>query len=132
MKSFEKVLLVMTDETDQSVINTAVAICRKEKSRLYVLFIIDSRRINRLGRKGRQKIDDIYRQAEETGWQLLYLTEDEAVENGVWTSLHFEEGNVTNSVNRYVESYGIDVIMVRRKDDMRRVFTDAPVSVIGL
>ena len=129
---FEKVLLVMTDEADQSMINTAVGLCKKEKSKLYVLFVIDTHRINRLAQTLRQKIDDIYRTVEETGWQLLYLTEDEAVENGIWTSLHLEEGSLSNAVSRYVESYGIDIIIIKRKDEAKRIFINAPVPVIGL
>ncbi|OGC38848.1 hypothetical protein A2Y85_08800 [candidate division WOR-3 bacterium RBG_13_43_14] len=129
---FEKVLLVMTDEVDQSMINTAVGLCKKEKSKLYVLFVIDTHRINRLAQTLRQKIDDIYRTVEETGWQLLYLTEDEAVENGIWTSLHLEEGSLSNAVSRYVESYGIDIIIIKRKDEAKRIFINAPVPVIGL
>src|SRR4030042_714522 len=129
---FEKVLLVMTDEVDQSMINTAVGLCKKEKSKLYVLFVIDTHRINRLAQTLRQKIDDIYRTVEETGWQLLYLTEDEAVENGIWTSLHLEEGSLSNAASRYVESYGIDIIIIKRKDEAKRIFINAPGPVIVL
>lgn len=130
--SFGKVLLAMTDEVDRSVINTAVALCRKEKSKLYVLFIIDTHRVNRLAQTLRQKNDEIYRTVEETGWQLLYLAEDEAVENGIWTSLHLEEGNIANAVNRYIDSYRIDVLIVKRKDDTKRIFANASIPVIGL
>ncbi len=129
---FEKVLMVITDEADKSMISPTVALCQKEKSKLYVLFVIDTHRINRLAQTLRQKNDDIYRNVEETGWQLLYLTEDEAVEKGIWTSLHLEEGNIFNAVNRYVESYGIDTIIIKRKDDAKRIFINAPVPVIGL
>ena len=69
---------------------------------------------------------------EEDGWKLLYLVEDDAVENGVWTSLHLEEGNLAQVINHYIESYGIDTMLVKRKDEFKRMFAACSIPIIGL
>ena len=128
----KKILLVLTEGVDQSIISQVVALCKKFRSRLFVLFVIDPHRVSRLARLTHQTTDTIYRKEEEEGWRLLYLVEDEAVGNGVWTSLHFEDGSAVNALKKYVDTYNIDLIALKRKDDHKRLFAASPVAVMGL
>ncbi|UCC11573.1 MAG: hypothetical protein JSW02_09510 [candidate division WOR-3 bacterium] len=128
----KKILLVLTEGMDQSIISEVVALCKKFRSRLFVLFVIDPHRIARLARLTHQTADKVYRKEEEEGWQLLYLVEDAAVGSGVWTSLHFEDGLAVNTLKKYVETYDIDLITMKRKDDHKRLFAASPVAVMGL
>jgi hypothetical protein len=120
----KKILLVLTEGIDQPIISEVVALCKKFKSKLFVLFIIDPHRMSRLARLTHQTTDKIYRKEEEEGWRLLYLVEDEAVTSGVWTSLH--------TLKKYVETYDIDLIVMKRKEDHKRLFAASPVAVMGL
>ncbi|HEC78709.1 MAG: hypothetical protein ACTSQ8_12830 [Candidatus Helarchaeota archaeon] len=129
---FKKVILLFTEETDQSIIEPAVQLCKKFKSRLFVLFVVETGKISRLARLTHQKVELLHRRIEETGWQLLYLTEDEAVQNGVWTSLHIEEGYVSNVLKKYIQGYGIDLVFIKKKDETKKIFVSCPVPVIGL
>jgi len=129
---FERVLLVLTDETDQSILSDSVQVCKNAGSKLFALFIIEPNRIARLASLTHQKVNIVHSKTEEEGWKLLYLLEDEAVENGVWTSLHLDEGNVLHRISHYIESYGIDVLMVKRKDECKKIFVSSSIPVIGL
>jgi hypothetical protein len=128
----KRILLALTEGIDQPIIPEVVALCKKFRSKLFVLFIIDPHRISRLARLTHQTTDILYRKEEEEGWRLLYLVEDEAVGNGVWTSLHFEDGIAVNTLKKYVETYDIDLIVMKRKDDHKRLFAASPVAVMGL
>jgi len=80
------------------------------------LYVIEPGRISRLASLTHQKVKIVHNKTEEEGWKLLYLLEDEAVENGVWTSLHLEEGNLLRVIDHYIDSYGIDGLLFKRKD----------------
>lgn len=129
---FDKVLLVLTDDADQSIMPDAVQFCKNAGSRLFVLFVIEPNRIARLASLTQQKVKVVHNKTEEEGWKLLYLVEDDAVENGVWTSLHLEEGHLSQVANHYIESYGIDAMLVKRKDEFKRIFTTCSVPIVGL
>lgn len=128
----ERLMLVLTGDADQSILSSAVQFCRTVDGRLYVLFVIEPNRIARLASLTHQKVKHVQDKTEESGWQLLYLAEDEAVENGVWTSLHLEEGNLMHVINRYVDSYQIDVLLMKRKDEAKKVFVSSSITVVGL
>ena len=98
---FKRSLLVLTENADQSILSVAVQFCKNSGSRLFVLFVIEPDRISRLASLTHQKVKMLHKNTEEDGWKLLYLIEDEAVENGVWTSLHLEEGDLLQMTNRY-------------------------------
>ena len=129
---FKKVVLVLTEDTDQMIISQAVELCKKFKSKLFVLFIIETNKVARLARLTNQKTDTINQEIEEGGWKLLYLIEDEAVENDVWTSLHLENGNLMDVIKKYVEAYDINIVLTKRKDETQIIFVSSPVPVIGL
>lgn len=129
---FDKVLLVLTGEADQSIMPDAIQFCKTSGSRLFVLFVIEPNRIARLASLTHQKVKAVHSKTEEEGWQLLYLLEDDAVENGVWTSLHLEEGNLSQVTHHYVESYGIDVMLVKRKEEFKKLFSACSVPIVGL
>lgn len=129
---FKKFLLILTGDTDQTILSAAVQICKSLAVKLFVLFVIEPNRISRLASITHQKVKVVYDNTEENGWQLLYLVEDEAVENGVWTSLHLEEGSLLEITKRYVETYQIDALLVKRKDEFKRLFVSCTIPVIGL
>lgn len=129
---FDKVLLVLTDDADQPIMPDAVQFCKNAGSRLFVLFVIEPNRIARLASLTQQKVKVVHNKTEEEGWKLLYLVEDDAVENGVWTSLHLEEGHLLQVVNHYIESYGIDAMLVKRKDEFKRIFITCSIPIVGL
>ncbi len=129
---FKKLILVLTHSTDQAIVSEVTQLCKKFKSKLFVLFIIEAHKISRLARLTHQKTDIIREKTEEEGWQLLYLVEDEAVNSGVWTSLHLEFGNMTNVLKKYVDVYNINVICIKKKDETKKVFVSSQIPVIGL
>jgi hypothetical protein len=129
---FDKALLVLTGDADQSIMADAIQFCKTAGSRLFVLFVIEHNRIARLASLTHQKVKLVHSKTEEEGWKLLYLIEDDAVENGVWTSLHLEEGHLSQVINHYIESYGIDIMLVKRKDELKRMFTASSIPIIGL
>ena len=129
---FKKVVLVLTEDTDQMIISQAVKLCKKFKSKLFVLFIVETNKVVRLARLTHQKTDILDQEIEEGGWKLLYLVENEAVENDVWTSLHLENGNPMNVIKKYIEAYDINIVFMKRKDETKKIFVSSPVPVIGL
>jgi hypothetical protein len=129
---FKRYLLVLTSETDQSILSAAVQLCKNSHGKLFVMFVIEPSRVSRLASLTHQKVKAIYDKTEENGWQLLYLVEDEAVENGIWTSLHLEEGNLLELTKRYAETYQIDALMIKKKDESKNIFVSSSIPVIGL
>lgn len=129
---FKKFLLMLTGDTDQTILSAAVQLCKDLGGKLFVLFVIEPNRISRLASLTHQKVKIVYDKTEENGWQLLYLVEDEAVENGVWTSLHLEEGSVIDIAMRYIDTYQIDALLLKRKDESKKMFVSSTIPVIGL
>ena len=129
---FKKVALLLTENTDQQIVSQAVQLCKKFKSNLFVLFVIEPQKVSRLASLTHQKVETFHQKIEEEGWQLLYLVEDEAVEKGVWTSLHLENGAITSMLKKYVKAYEINIVMVKKKDETKKVFVSSPVPVVGL
>ena len=60
------------------------------------------------------------------------MIEDAADKTGVSTSLHLENGIATTIVNKYIDAYGIDALLVKRKDETKKLFVSSTVPVIGL
>ncbi|MGD9380353.1 MAG: hypothetical protein PVI51_07275 [candidate division WOR-3 bacterium] len=129
---FEKMLLVLTGDADQSIMPDAIEFCKNAGSRLFVLFVIEPSRVARLASLTHQKVKVVHSKTEEEGWKLLYLIEDDAVQNGVWTSLHLEEGHLAQVIAHYIESYGIDAMLFKRKDEFKKIFITCSIPVIGL
>lgn len=129
---FKKFLLVLTEDADQSILTDAVQLCKDFKSKLYVLFVIEPNRVSRLASLTHQKVKVVHKKTEEDGWKLLYLLEDEAVENGVWTSLHLEDGNLLKVTNHYVDAYEIDALLIKRKEESKKIFVSSSIPIIGL
>lgn len=129
---FKKTLLLLTDMMDQAVIGEIVQLCRKFKSKLYVLFVLEQKKISRLSSITHRTYKELHKEIEEQGWQLLYLVEDEAIQHNVWTSLHLEEGVMAGAVKKFIEAYGIDFVMVRRCDETKRIFLTSSIPIIGL
>jgi len=128
----KKVMLLLTENTDQQIVSEAVQLCKKFKGSLFVLFIIEPHKISRLSSLTHQKVETFHQKIEEEGWRLLYHVEDEAGERGVWTSLHLENGQIANILKKYVKAYEIDVVVMKRKDETKKVFVSSPVPVMGL
>ncbi|MGB3479345.1 MAG: hypothetical protein WBB67_09310 [bacterium] len=128
----KKAIFVLTDSNDQHVAESAIQLCKKFKSKLFVLFIIETGRISRLARLTQKKSNMLRKKIEDDGWQSLYLIEDEADKTGVSTSLHLENGVVTTIVKKYVDAYNIDTLLVKRKNETHKLFVSSAVPVIGL
>ena len=129
MVKFKKVLLVLTNDANLQILTHVI---KNFQSKLFVLFIIESNRISRLASFTHQRVANLHKKLEEQGWRMLYLVEDEAVENGVWTSLHLEDGNMMNIIRKYVQSYNIDIVITERKKETRKIFVASPTPVMGL
>ncbi len=123
---------MLTGDTDQSILSVAVQLCKSCGGKLFVLFVIEPNRVSRLASLTHQKVNLVYDKTEENGWKLLYLAEDEAVENGVWTSLHLEEGSLLDLTKRYVDTYQIEALLIKRKDESKKIFVSSSIPVIGL
>jgi hypothetical protein len=132
MVKFKKVLLVLTNDADLQKLPHVMKLCKNFQSKLFVLFIIESNRISRLASFTHQKVANLHKKIEEQGWRILYLVEDEAAENSVWTSLHLEDGNMMNIIRKYVQSYNIDIIITERRKETRKIFVSSPTPVMGL
>ncbi len=129
---FPRTLLFIVDNTDQQIFSQAIQFCKFFKSQLFVLFVLEEHRIAKLASITHEHIDSIKRRIEEEGWEMLYLVEDEAVENGVRTSLHMENGLVIRVIKRYLENYKINLILAKKREETKKIFVSSPVPVIGL
>lgn len=129
---FPRTLLFIVDNTDQQIFTQAIQFCKFFKSQLFVLFVLEEHRIAKLASITHEHIDSIKRRIEEEGWEMLYLAEDEAVENGVRTSLHMENGLVIRVIKRYLENYKINLILTKKREETKKIFVSSPVPVIGL
>ncbi|MGQ9663966.1 MAG: universal stress protein [bacterium] len=129
---FARALLFIVDNTDQQIFTQTIQLCKFFKSQLFVVFVLEEHRIAKLASLTHEPIDLIKRKIEEEGWEMLYLVEDEAVENGVRTSLHLENGVVTRVIKRYIENYKIDLILVKKREETKKIFVSSPIPVIGL
>ncbi len=129
---FPRTLLFIVDNTDQQIFSQAIQFCKFFKSQLFVLFVLEEHRIAKLASITHEHIDSIKRRIEEEGWEMLYLVEDEAVENGVRTSLHMENGLVVRMIKRYLENYKINLILTKKREETKKIFVSSPVPVIGL
>ena len=127
-----KALLYLVDATDQKVFSQVVQLCKTFKSQLFVLFVLEESRISKLASLTHEKITSIRQRIEEEGWEMLYLIEDEAVDQGVRTSLHLEEGLTMKVIKTYVESYDINMVMLKRREETKKIFVSSLVPVIGL
>jgi len=129
---FKKVILVLTNTNDQDIVKAAIQLCKKFKSKLFVLFVVETGRISRLARLTQKKSDMLRKKIEDEGWQLLYLIEDDADNAGIWTSLHLEDGNATMIAKKYIDAYSLDTMLIKRKDETKQLFVSSTVPVIGL
>jgi len=129
---FSKALLYLIDTTDQKTFTPAIQLCKSFNSQLFVLFVIEDHRISKLASITRQKTDTIRQRIEEEGWEMLYLVEDEAVDSGVRTSLHLEDGLATNVIKKYIDNYKISLLLVRKRDETKKIFVSSSVPVMGL
>jgi len=78
MVKFKKVLLVLTNDANLQILTHVI---KNFQSKVFVLFIIESSRISRLASLTHQRVANFHKRLEEQGWRMLYLVEDEAVEN---------------------------------------------------
>lgn len=128
----KKFLLVLTSIDDQSILPQAVELCKGASGKLFAMFVIEPDKVSRSAVLAGQDAGAVRDATEEEGWKLLYLVEDDAVENGVWTSLHLMEGDPLELTMRHVETYQIDALLIKKKDESKRMFVSSSVPVIGL
>lgn len=127
-----KALLFLVDNTDQKIFPQVVQLCKTFHSQLFVLFVLEESRISKLATLTHEQITTIRQRIEEEGWEMLYLVEDEAVEQGVRTSLHLEDGLAMKVIRKYIESYNINMVLLKRREETKKIFISSPVPVIGL
>jgi O-methyltransferase involved in polyketide biosynthesis len=128
----KRLLVYLFDSADKEMFDQIVKLCHTFESQLFALFVLEEGRIGQVARMTREKHETIRQKVEEEGWEMLYLVEDEAVESGVRTSLHMEEGSVTGVIKKYVENYDIDALIIKRRDETKKLFLSSTVPVIGL
>ncbi len=129
---FKKAIIFLAEGTDESIVNEVIQWCKKFRSKLFVLFVVETHKISRLANLTHQKIETLSKKAEEGGWQLLYLVEDAAVEQDVRTSLHLEYGSATHILKKYIDTYDINIVFTKRTDETKKIFGASQVPVIGL
>lgn len=127
----KKAVLVLTDPNDQHIAASAIQLCKKFKSKLFVLFIVETGRISKLARLTQKKSDTLRKKIEDEGWQSLYLIEDEADKAGIWTSLHLEDGIASTVVKKYIDAYSFDVMLIKRGAETKKLFVSSTIPVIG-
>ncbi|MEO0095403.1 MAG: hypothetical protein ABIL46_04420 [candidate division WOR-3 bacterium] len=132
LSEFQRTLLYIVDNTDQGIFTPAIQLCKLFKSQLFVLFVLEEHRISKLASITHENTEAIRQRIEEEGWEMLYLVEDEAVENGVRTSLHMENGQVTRVIKKYLENYKINLILVKKREETKKIFVSSAVPVVGL
>lgn len=128
----KRFLLVLTSTDDQSILPAAVELCKAAGGKLFSMFVIEPNQVSRSAVLAGQDVNVLRDATEEEGWKLLYLVEDDAVENGVWTSLHLMEGDPLKLTMRHVETYQIDALLIKKKDESMGMFVSSSVPVIGL
>ncbi len=129
---FPRILLYVVDNTDQLIFTPAIQFCKVFGSHLFVLFVLEDHRISKLASLTHEHIDSIKQRIEEEGWEMLYLVEDEAVENGIRTSLHMENGLASRVIKKYIDNYKISLTLVKKREETKKIFVSSPVPVIGL
>lgn len=130
--TIKRLLLYLFDQGDKAVFGPVVQICRDFSSQLFALYVLEESRAAHIARLTREKQGSIRQRLEEEGWEMLYLIEDEAVSGGVRTSLHLEEGSPVSVMKKFVDHYAIDALVLKRRDETRKLFVGSPVPVIGL
>jgi Universal stress protein family len=128
----KRLLVYLHDPADKMIFDQVVKLCHTFESQLFVLFVLEEGRISQVARMTREKNEIIRQRIEEEGWEMLYLVEDQAVESGVRTSLHMEEGSPAGVIKKYVENYAIDALIVKRRDETKKLFLSSTVPVIGI
>ena len=130
--TIKRLLLYLHDLEDKVIFNPTVQICKDFSSQLFVLYVLEESRVAHIARLTRDKHDSIRQRLEEEGWEMLYLMEDEAVSGSVRTSLHLEEGSPVAVMKKFVDHYEIDALVVKRRDETKKLFIGSPIPVIGL
>ncbi len=130
--TLKRLLFYVFDQGDNQTFGPVIQICKDFSSQLFVLYVLEESRVAHIARLTREKHDSIRQRLEEEGWEMLYLIEDEAVSDGVRTSLHLEEGSPVNVTKKFIDHYGIDALVVKRRDETKKLFIGSPIPVIGL
>ena len=68
---FKKAIIFLAEGTDESIVNEVIQWCKKFRSKLFVLFVVETHKISRLANLTHQKIETLSKKAEE-GWSLQH------------------------------------------------------------
>lgn len=107
----------------------AVDLAKLFESRLFVLFITEPSRKKKLASLTKRDIKLISEELEESGWQSLYLVEEEAFEKEVKTSLHYEEGPVFETAIEFIKNYGIQLLVIKNGEAAKKFAGTSPIPV---
>lgn len=128
----KRLLVFLYDAGDKEIFKTVIQLGRFFSCQLLALYVLEEHRVAQIARLTREKNETIRQKLEEEGWEMLYLVEDEAVAGDVRISLHLEEGTPLSVIKKFVDHYEIDALVLKRRDETKKLFTGSPVPVIGL
>lgn len=114
------------------MVDWTLRIAKALGSRVYILYILYSKKIEDRARRLEKKPEDIHSTMEEEGWKWLYRIEDEAFEKEVKISLFLEEGEGISLVDSMVESYEIDLVVlgINSEVDIERMIRESKTSLV--
>ncbi len=109
----ERILLYIDEKSrSKKTVDWVLKIAKVLKSRVYVLYLLYSQRIEDKAKRLKKRAEEIRSEMEEEGWSYLYKIEDEAFEREVKVSLFLEEGEAISLINSMVESYEIGMVVL--------------------
>jgi nucleotide-binding universal stress UspA family protein len=126
---FSRILLLLTDpQTSQATARWAIDLAEQSKARIFVLYVTEPVRKKKLASLTKRDQQAVAKELEESAWQSLYIVEDMAFEKEVKSSLHYEEGAVTETVLEFAKSYDIQLLVLGSGETARK-FAAAPLPV---
>jgi nucleotide-binding universal stress UspA family protein len=84
------------------------------QAQLILLHIVDIRAIETMARYGQESKEALIVKAEESGWNLLYGLEEEAVSKAVRVALVLESGEPQRLILDSADKYKVDLIVLGR------------------
>lgn len=120
---------------------TAIRLAQIHQAQLILLHVVDLRAIETMARYGQESKEAILVKAEESGWNLLYGLEEEAVSKSVRVALVMENGEPQRLILDSADKYQIDLIVLgkHRKTGARKDVivpaiienAECPVLIVG-
>ncbi len=127
---FNKILLLLTDsQTGQAASKWAISLSETFKARIYVLYVAEPSRKKKLASLTKRDTKQITKELEESGWQSLYMVEDLAFEKEIKSSLHYEEGQIFETVIEFIKNYGVQLLVLSNGEVAKKFAVASPIPV---